>query len=201
MGTLPYVAKQTPFSATATAAVPINYGPTMGDYNVDGVVELSVLYSNGALKAAFTTTRTDGVSGAIGSINTLNALGIQYAINQNWTVTAGAENVTVGALGDVGANRQDRRSYVAGLYYKTGAHTFWGQYGSLTENAANAFNGKTTSQAVAGYKFALDPKTSIEARYERTDDQAGIVGMPGSLVAAPGNTIRTRSTIGINYFF
>ena len=109
VGTLQYVAKQTPYSAVATAAAPINYVAALGAYNMDGVLEMSVLYAKGPLTAAFTSTRTDGVSGAIGSVNTLNALGAQYEISSSLMVTAGVENVTVGALGGVGAKRQDRQ--------------------------------------------------------------------------------------------
>ena len=201
-GTVQYVAKQTPQGAAASVTAPINYSPALGATNVDGVVELSGRYSNGPLTVAYTNQRTDGVqTSTFGTIGTLSALGAAYDISPAWKVTAGVETITVSAAGDVGAKAVDRSNYMTGVFYTTGASTFWSQYGSLTENAAGAKNGKTTTMASVGFKYALSKMTAVEARYERADDQAGVIVMPGSLVMLNNDTVRTRSTVGVNLNF
>ena len=201
VGTVQYAAKQTPFTAAASSTAPLNYSPALGASNVDGALELSGRYTSGPLIVAYTNQRTDGVIGGYGTIGTLSALAVAYDITSAWKVTAGAQTITVSAAGDIGPKAVDRSNYMTGVFYTAGASTFWGQYGALTENAAGSYKDKTTTMASVGFKYALSKMTSFEARYERADDLANVIVLPGSLTAVTGETVRTRSTVGINVNF
>jgi len=198
---LTYAPKQ-----TAVFPAKANYSPTLGandianDASNGGVVELSAIYASGPLKASYTYAKTDNIDNLnVGYVGTLSALGLAYDITPSFKLTAGYETLVKSGNNNVGNNVAERAAYILGGYYSFGANTVFAQYGSLKENAAGApvaLQGQSTTMVGLGYKYELSKMTSLQARYERTDDQAGVVGI-GNFTAAAGNTVRVRSMFGV----
>ena len=200
--TVQYAAKQD----QATVA---NYSPNLGYMNMPSMVEIGVKYANGPLTLAAVHLETDAsgvtnpmvgqsypgaagalkktldtITGAYAFSNGLRLAGLyQHVLNDNTAVTAKSEKDT----------------FQGSALYRLGANEFVFNYGQTQEknDLRPTFGGQTSKLVSVAYKYYLSKMTTLEAKYENLDDQAGIVGQSAQVGGVKTDNTRTRSGLGI----
>jgi predicted porin len=200
-------------SQKQTKAVNTNYVTTLGALNMPGMTEVGLKYSNGPLTIGYADLQTDATGVATAataatkkSLKTLtgvydlgNGLRLAY-MNQkldNGTLLAygGAKDMT---------KSQDKTTNQYAVQYTMGASTFGYNYGTAKENNAlrTTYGGQTSKFTGVAYRYELTKMTSLQAKWESLDDQAGTTNpiVPNQFGTRENNK-RTRSTLGMRMDF
>jgi predicted porin len=184
-----------------TGAASTDFSTTQHNYNVAGVSEAQVAYTNGPLNVSFTNQKqnTIGTGATVENKTTLNTLGANYTVG---AFKLFALNQTAKAKED-GTDIHFNTSYTSfGVNYTTGATTLLAQTGSLKNKLAAAGDANKTKLLGLGADYALSKRTTAYLRYERLNDDGGNLILPSNLDAAgtDAGTI-TRTAIGIVHTF
>lgn len=182
------------------------FSSTQHNYNLAGMKEYQIKYSNGPLNVAYVTQAQDntGVAAVAKQYTTkLNTLGANftagpikvYAMNQ----AASADSVNTG----LNVYKTSYRS--VGVDFTMGATTLKAQMGRLKNLKQVDGTDDSTKLAAVGADYAFGKRTTLYARYERmTDAGSNLNGSyPSNLGYNKTNTDGniTRSAIGVVHTF
>ncbi len=196
------------YAAKQDQAINANYSPNLGSINEPSMIEIGVKYADGPLTLAAVHLETDasGVANVyVGQSYTVASTSLKKTLDTitgaydlgNGLRLAGSyqhvlnDNATVAA-------KSERDTFQGSALYRMGANEFVFNYGQSAEknDARTTYGGQTSKLVSVAYKYYLSKMTTLEAKYENLDDQAGIVAATAQLGAKLDNT-RTRSGLGI----
>ena len=193
---------------TATGATnAANFTTVLGALSQAGIQEISLKYSNGPLTAQATKWSTDDIGLATVSAASqvkkhLDTYTAAYDLGNGLRVAALSQKFFNNS--NTAASVSDRTTTAMNAIYTMGANTYMLTSGQAKENNTlrATYGGKTSKFTGAQYKFALSKMTSVEARWERLDDQAGtVLGSASVPQFTWADRIRVRSGVGINVNF
>jgi predicted porin len=202
-----YVGRKQNVSASALGNS--QYSTTLGVQQQSGVSELGLRYSAGPLNAVLSRVSEDArnVTGcaykvpttdttltcSIGNLATLTTLGANYNLGAV-TVYGGLQYTK--ATDPTSVLKADQNSINLAAKYAFGVNTVLASYGRQNDSIKSL----STTNFGLGYEYALSKTTSLVARFQRYNDNAGIFSTTG-LATVTGNTTVTRMGMGFRTAF
>ena len=179
--------------ASSNAIKQTSFSTSLGAYDMVGVKEASVSYTNGPLAARFTNLKEDSVGVGTGSTSTtVNTLGANYALGDAkvflWNQTNKKSDGSV-----------DTSGTTVSATYTMGATVLMAQAGSV-KASAGTYSGKTSKMTAIGADYNLSKTTALYGRYESIKDEANLIAAAATIDGTANGT-RTRLGLGIRTAF